>query len=353
MLTALKREEPDRVPIWELMINESVIKELYVDISYEDFVEKEDLDGITVMTDSKKKWVDSNTYYNKWGMLWRVEPSGLSYIIEGPIKTEKHLKNYTPPDPYASWRLNSLKRSVQRFIGEKAIVFLGHGAFEYSWYLLGGMDKLLINYIKNPGFVKRLSEIAWDYQIKLLESVCKVGVDIILTGDDFAGTMGPLMSPNHFEEFILPYLKKAVDIAKKYNLPFIKHTDGNIWKIIDMIVDSGIDALHPIEPLAGMDIGEVKEKYGDRICLVGNVDCSELLPNGTKEDVIEAVKETISKASPGGGHIITSSSSIHPAVKPENYKYMIDAVKKYGKYPLDPKMVEKYRNKNYINRYIK
>jgi uroporphyrinogen decarboxylase len=353
ILTALKREEPDRVPIWELIINEPVIKALHGDISYEDFVEKEDLDGITAMTDSKKKWIDSNTYYNEWGMLLRVEPSGLSYIIEGPIKTEKDLDNYKPPDPEAPWRLNSLKRIIDRFKGKKAIIFLGHGAFEYSWSLLGGMDKLFINYIKNPGFVKRISEVTWSYQSKLLENVCRAGVDILLTGDDFAGKMGPLMSPNHFRKFILPYLKKAVDIAKKYDIPFIKHTDGNIWKIIDMIVNSGINGLHPIEPLAGMNIGEVKEKYSDKICLVGNVDCSELLPNGTKQDIIEAVKETIAKASPGGGHIITSSNSIHPAVKPENYKYMIEAVRKYGRYPLDSKMVEEYRKKNYINRFIK
>lgn len=352
-LIALKRQEPDRVPVWELIIDEPAIKGLHGDISYADFIKREELDAITVVTDGKKKWLDHLTYYDEWGILWKVEPNGIAYPIGGPIKTEKDLENYRLPDPDANWRFNSLKEIVKRFKGDKAIIFLGHEVFEFSSYLLGGMDKLFPKYITDPEFVKRLSEIVWSYQSKILENAAKEGVDILLTGDDYAGHMGPLMSPTHFEEFVFPYLRKAVGVAKKYNLPFIKHTDGNLWKIIDMIVNAGIDALHPIEPLAGMDIGEIKEKYGHKIAVVGNVDCSHVLPRGNKEEIVEAVKETIAKASPGGGHILSSSNSIHPGVKPENYKYMLEAARDYGQYPLDTKMVGKYKKKNYITRFRK
>ncbi len=351
MLTALRREEPDRVPLWELLIDRPVIEALHGDASYEDFVEREGLDGITVFTDSKKRWLDSETYENEWGIIWRVGADGLAYPLEGPIKSEKDLDTYQPPDPDVEYRFESMRAAVKRFKGEKAIVFLGHEVFEYSWYLLGGLDKLFINYIKNPEFVKRLSEVVWSYQSRLLENMAQVGVDILLTGDDYAGTTGPMMSPRHYREFILPYLQKAVDIAHQHGLPFIKHTDGYLWKILDMIVDTGIDGLHPNEPLAGMDIGEVKEKYGHRIAVVGNVDCSMLLPLGTEEEVIEAVMETIAKASVGGGHILSSSNSIHPAVKPENYRAMVAAAREHGKYPLDSRMVETYRSENYIARF--
>lgn len=113
-------------------------------------------------------------------------------------------------------------------------------------------------------------------------------------------------------------------------------------------METGIDGLHPNEPVAGMDIGEVKEKYGHRITIVGNVDCSMLLPLGTEEEVIEAVKETIAKASVGGGHILSSSNSIHPAVKPENYRAMVVTARDQGKYPLDSSLVETYKSRNYI-----
>jgi len=321
MMLALERKEPDRVPVWELIINQPVISSLYGDISYADFVEREDLDG------------------------------GLSYPLDGPIKSQKDLDKYSPPDPDALRRLKTLEDYVKRFKGEKAVVFLGHEAFEFSHYLMGGMDKLFISYVLNPDLAKNLAEMISKYKCRVLKNAVEVGADILLTGDDYAGRKGPFVSPEHFKEFILPYLKKAVNVAKENNVPFIKHTDGNLWSIMDMLIEAEIDALDPIEPIAGMDIGEVKKKYKDKICVVGNVDCSQLLPFGRKEEVEEAVKETIAKASVGGGHILASSNSIHPAVNPDNYRTMLNTARRWGTYPLDQKMVEEYRGKNYIAKF--
>ena len=80
-----------------------------------------------------------------------------------------------------------------------------------------------------------------------------------------------------------------------------------------------------------MNIGEVKKKYGDSVCLIGNIDCGDLLSRKSPHEVQEAVQRTIKEAAPGGGYIISSSNAIHASVKPENYKAMIDAVKLYGK----------------------
>jgi len=351
MMAALMRKEPDRVPIWELIVDPPVIKALYGDISYADFVEREDLDGITCVEDQKRKDLGSNVYGDEWGIIWKIEPSGLSYPLEGPIKSERDLDKYRPPDPDAPWRLRTLERYVKRFKGKKAIVFLGHETFEFSHYLMGGMDKLFVSYILKPALIKQLSEMISEYKCKVLENAAKVGADALLTGDDYAGRKASFMSPNHFRQFVQPYLRKAVNVAKQNNLPFIKHTDGNLEMISDMIIDTGIDALDPIEPIAGMDIGQTKERYGERICVIGNVDCTEILPRGRKEDVEEAVKETIAKASEGGGHILASSNSIHPAVKPENYKTMIKTARKHGVYPLDPEMVKRYKTHNYIAKF--
>lgn len=353
MMTALSRREPDMVPVWELIINRPVIEALFGDISYFDFVERMDLDGVTVFEDNLAvEWLDSHTYRDEWGIVWRVEPeTGIPYRIDGPIKEERDLDNYIPPDPDADHRLKTLEEAVRRFKGEKAIVFLGHDAFEFSHYLYG-MENLLVAYITNPEFVHRLARVVVDYKKRVMERAIEMGADIVMTGDDYADRRGPIMSPDHFREFVLPYLKEMVDLAKSKGVPFIKHTDGNIWPIIDMIVETGIDGLDPLEPIAGMDIGRVKELYGDRIAVVGNVDCGELLSRGTVEEVVEAVKETIAKASPGGGHILASSNSIHPAVKPENYKAMVEAAREFGRYPIDPKLIEEYRGRNYIAKYL-
>ncbi len=367
-MAAARREQPDRVPVWELIINRPVIEALHPDLftpqqerRYErgsqgafllqaDFVERDDLDGITVFEDGRPQWLTDNTYRDEWDIVWRVPESGIPYAVGHPIQDESDLDDYTPPDPNADYRLESLRMAVERFKAERAIVFLGHDAFEFSHYLRG-LDNLLMDYVLNPDFVRRLARMVMDYKARVLQRAAQMGADVLCTGDDYAHNHGPIMSPAHFEQFVLPYLQEAVDTAHDAGLPFMKHTDGNLWPILDMIVDTGIDILDPIEPVAGMDIGRVKNLYGDRIALAGNVDCSYLLPRATPQEVREAVKETLAKGGVGGGLVLASSNSIHPSVKPENYKAMVDAAREYGRYPLDPQMVAEYSEKDYAAPY--
>jgi uroporphyrinogen decarboxylase len=302
--------------------------------------------GRTILTGTRQVVRD------EWGIIWGITDFGIPYPIDGPIKEPADLKTYTPPDPEAPHRLQSLREAVKKFKGRRAIVFLTHDGFEFPHYLRGGMENLLLDYYDDPRLAHELAEMVIDYKIRLMRRAIREGADAVVSGDDYANQHGTVMSPQHFRQFVLPYLKRSIDAAHDEGVPFIKHTDGNIWAILDDLVQAGIDALDPIEPAAGMDIGEVKAKYGDRIAVIGNVDCSFVLTRGTVEEVEEAVKETIAKASPGGGHILASSNSIHPAVKPENYKAMVEAARKFGRYPIDPELVTQYCSRNYIAKYL-
>ncbi len=370
MTALLRKGEPDRVPLWELIINEPTLS-AWGAKSLEEFVEMEDLDGITIFEDMKLEPLGTaeqkelvwrgrtiltgtrQVVRDEWGIIWGITDFGIPYPIDGPIKEPADFKTYTPPDPEAPHRLKSLREAVKKFKGRRAIVFLTHDGFEFPHYLRGGMENLLLDYYDNPRLAHELAEMVIDYKVRLMRKAIREGADAVVSGDDYANQHGTVMSPQHFREFVLPYLKRSIDAAHDEGVPFIKHTDGNIWAILDDLVQAGIDALDPIEPAAGMDIGEVKAKYGDRIAVIGNVDCSFVLTRGTVEEVEEAVKETIAKASPGGGHILASSNSIHPAVKPENYKAMVEAARKYGRYPIDPELIAQYRNRNYIAKYLK
>ena len=370
MLAAIRRESvPDRVPVWELIINRPVIEALCPDLfdarrlaRYErgsaggfmllaDFVERENLDGITVFEDMQvRRQIDADTCVDEWGITWHTVEHGIPYAVEHPIQRESDLDGYRAPDPDADYRLQSLELAVKRFKGERCIVFLGHEAFEFSHYLRG-MDNLLMDFALNPGFAQRLARTVMDYKIRVLERAADMGADVLCTGDDYAHRSAPIMSPQHFREFLLPYLQQTVNVSKAKGIPFLKHTDGNLWPILEDIVATGIDCLDPLEPIAGMDMARVKAAYGERVALAGNVDCGQLLPFGTPDEVAEAVKETIAKGAPQGGFILASSNSIHPAVKPENYRAMIKAARQFGAYPLDTDMVEKYRIKDYMARY--
>jgi len=368
-MTALRREEPDRVPLWELVINEPTLTAFGAN-SLEEFVEMEDLDGICIFEDMRLRPLESEEQeelvwrgrtihggegklvVDEWGIIWGMSEFGIPYPVDGPIKSRDDLKRYEPPNPNDEHRLKSLREAVKRFKGKKAIVFLTHDGFEFPHYLRGGMENLLSDYIEDPYMAHSVAEIVIEYKVRLMQRAIDEGADAVISGDDYATRKGLIMSPKHFREFILPYLKRSIDAAHEKGAYFIKHTDGNIWAILDDLVEAGIDAIDPLEPVAGMDIGEVKAKYGDRIAVIGNVDCSYLLCYGTVDEVVEAVKETIAKASPGGGHILASSNSIHPAVKPELYKAMVETAKEYGRYPIDEKLVAEYRSRNYIAKYI-
>jgi uroporphyrinogen decarboxylase len=142
------------------------------------------------------------------------------------------------------------------------------------------------------------------------------------------------MSPAMFREYLYPGFKRVIGAFRDLGLPVIKHSDGDIRPLLDMIVDAGISCLDPIDPMGHMDMGEMKQQYGGRIALKGNVNCAHTLAMGTEKQVVEETRDVIRKAGDGGGLILSSSNSIHSSVKPGNYLAMWNAIRTYGTYPL-------------------
>lgn len=336
---ALERKQPDRVPLFELAISEKVMQGLLPGCTYDEFNEWIGLDtaGLNRSSWSKEnaQWVDEKRglYRDDWGVIRGFGAEITSYPVEGPIKRPEDLKTYTPPDPHALGALGHLPEVVKRYKGKKAIIWIGRdGVCNPS--NLRGVEQFFQDMILNPQLVHELIEVCLSYDLPLMRRAVRAGVDIVVFGDDYAYKNGPMMSPRHFQEFILPALKRVVKAAKEEGAYVIKHSDGNIMSLIDMIVETGVDAIHPLEPVAGMDIGVVKAKYGHRIAVVGNIDCGALLSWGSRDEVRQAVKDCLRQAAPGGGHLLSSSNSIHSSVSPENYLAMVEAARDFGSYPL-------------------
>lgn len=157
------------------------------------------------------------------------------------------------------------------------------------------------------------------------------GLDGFALCSDYCFNDGPFLSPRMFGEFVTPYL---VDLIKGYRaMGFytIKHTDGDIMPIIDQLLEANPHALHSLDPQAGVDIAEVKRRYGAQVCLIGNVDCG-LLDTGTAEQVIAATRYALRHGMPGGGYIFSTSNCIYTGMPLSQYDVMLDVWRMEGNY---------------------
>ena len=336
---ALERRIPDRVPLYEAVIDEHIMQALLPGSDYYAFNEWIGLDVGSLNRSSWQRdqveYVDAEKtlFRDKWGVIRAFGPESTPYPVRGPIQEPGELKNYRPPDPEAPEALGHLPEVLARYRGKKAIVWIGRDSFFNPSYLRG-VENFLMDMVLNPGLVHELVEICLAHDIRLMERAIAAGVEVVVLGDDYADNKGPMMSPAHFKEYLLTGLKKVVDAAHQAGAYVVKHTDGNVTPLLDMIVGTGIDGLNPIEPAAGMDIGRVKSQYGDRVALIGNIDCGNLLCFGSRAEVRHAVRDCLKAAGQNGGLILASSNSIHSSVKPENYLAMVEALREFGGYPL-------------------
>ncbi len=333
---ALELREPDTVPLMEWSIAPNVREALFPGCADEsEFAELMGLDGVTAKMPAQLGGVGDlpDRFTNQWGVV--MARTAEDYApVDGPIKSAADLEGYSPPDPDNEENYEGLREVVSRFKGEKFIIWHSRAEFMTACELRGMAD-FLMDLVTDPELAHAVLRVVNEYCCRFAVRAIEAGADGVMLGDDWAHNGGPFMSPNQFEEFILPYFRNMVRTCKEAGGYVVKHCDGYVWPLMDMVVEAGIDGMNPIEPTVGMDIGAMKERYGNRICLLGNIDCGSTLSEAPVSQVVAEVKEAIRQAGPGGGYVLMSSNSIHSSVRPENYRAMVEATREFGRYPLD------------------
>jgi uroporphyrinogen decarboxylase len=354
ILTALDNHQPDKVPIFELYINEPSIVSLAqilipdqvkVEAEKDKFgsetqevmdlycilVEKLGLDATCTNFSIGIKDIGGDRGVDKYGTLYMLSEHGEPTPIDGPLKEPQDLVGFDMVSKLDSDDFATVKYVIDKVGRSKAHFVSITDPFKVSWRRRGGMQNLLTDYITRPKMVHDMARIATEFDKAAIDMIAQIGADVVTMPGDLAGEYTTIMSPKHYSEYIKPYHMEIVDYAHGKGLKIIKHTDGNVWSILDDFLEVGFDGLHPIQPQC-MEIGEVKRYLAGKMCVLGNIDCRDLLVSGTETEVDQTVRETIHKTASGGGYIISSSNSIHPNVKPENYIAMIKAAHKYGVY---------------------
>ncbi len=267
--------------------------------------------------------LSDNVTYNDDGTVFRKWASEKKGVISSWDDFERY--RFPRAEDFDYSRFEQVRRLLPDGMG---VIGQYGDIFTMTWEMMG-FERFSIALFEQPDLVRALNDKVGALVLSMFEYFAQSdAVDILWISDDIAYTNGLLVSPDTLEELFFPWLKKIGDLARAAHKPLMYHTDGVLWDVFDRIIGCGVDAIHPLEPKA-MAIAEVKQKVGDRLCLIGHVDV-DLLARGTPEQVRAQVRKNIDEAASNGGYCIGSGNSVPEYAKYENYLAMLDAAREFG-----------------------
>ena len=252
----------------------------------------------------------------------------------GPVQTRADMETVEWPDPETVDVSHMVEAAKVLPPGLGIITGVG-GVFTRTWMMMGyeHFSEMLFD---DLDFVAELAARVGRTQVAVMHRVITMpGVVAAWYGDDLAYTESLLVSPKILRRYFFPWIEELAGIAHKAGLPFIMHSDGRLWQVLDDLIALGVDALHPIEPKA-MDIYDLKRRYGQKLTIFGNVDLGYALIEGmgTPEAIRAEVRQQIKELAPGGGYGLASGAGLTRYVELENFLAMREALLEYGTYPI-------------------
>lgn len=330
ILTALRRGVPDCVPTFEWFIDVAVSRAMVDSDDTIEVVERLDLDAVNIRPDYQKRHLDEKTLVDEWQVRRQLTGDAIPALLASPIQDITCHGQYEFPAPDAPHRFATLERAMARYGDRRAVILNIRDGFSDMRDLLGYEGALMSMLLEPEAFDELLARVV-RYNLDVAAAARRrCGVQIVATTDDVANAAGLLMRPQTYHERLAPAFRQVIQGYKDLGYLVIKHCDGNIDAVVDHWIDSGIDCLDPIDPGAGYTLAQMRARYGQRICLKGNVDCTGALCSGTPEEVEAEVRQCIAGGGPGG-LILSSSNTIHRGVKPENFAAMLRAVREWGR----------------------
>lgn len=257
----------------------------------------------------------------------------VKYPMEFAIRGEADWKRYEPhmafrPERLPANAVAAYERGRQR---GQFVAFTSHASFHPVWELIG-QENELIWLCEQPALVREIALRIADLVIENYEQLKKLGIDFdgAFLADDMGFRSGPLFSRAMYREIIWPAHRRICAHLLADDTPPILHSDGDVRELIPGIIEAGFKALHPLEVKAGLDIHDLKARYGGQIAFYGNIDARVMA--GTREQMEREISTKIPAAKEGGGYIYHSDHSVPDDVCLDNYAYLVDLVREYGAY---------------------
>jgi uroporphyrinogen decarboxylase len=277
-----------------------------------------------------------STYRTPFG----VERHGYGYGMprEHPLvgATLRQVHDYPWPDP--AWMdVSAIRTEIETWQGKYAILGGDWSPFWHDAIDLVDMDNLFYLMYDDPHLVDTLHQYIVDYYVGVSQRIFDAAgdlIDIFFIGNDFGGKTGPLMSEAMFRRFILPHMKRLVDLGHDYGLKVMMHCCGGYAPLIPSLIEIGLDGLQALQPSAkGMNPAELKANFGGKMVFNGCIDTQFVLIEGTPDLVRTRTIEVMDIMMPGGGYIASPSHDfLLPETPIENIIALYDTVRDYGQY---------------------
>jgi uroporphyrinogen decarboxylase len=287
----------------------------------------------------------SDRFVDAWGITWQSQPRNHYFDMAlQPLKdaTIEDIAKHAWPETAHRCRFAGLREKARKIqeAGYAVVALSGITPFEFS-YMLRGMENWFMDLGGDPDFVHalmgKLTFLMRTGVEKLLEEAGDY-IDVVVTGDDLGGQTSPLVSTAMYREFVKPYQVELFQaIKQRSNAKIFYHSDGNIYPLLNDLIEIGVDLINPVH-VAAKDMGDtarLKREFGDRLCFNGAIDTQWVLPCGSPDDVRAEVRRRIKDLAPGGGYILSAVHCIQPDVPPENVCAMFDEAIKAGRYPIN------------------
>jgi uroporphyrinogen decarboxylase len=276
-------------------------------------------------------WESSfNLLAEAMGCTMRYPEDDVPQVTGHIVKDSSDLDKVLIPDPASSGRIPihlETVKLVKAEIGDTVPIFCYiPGPFTLAGQICG-VNRLMIATIRDTQFVKDLTKITTEASMRYVEANIHAGADVIVAADPTASAS--LISPDMFKTLASPSLEKVLDIAIDKGVVPALHVCGQTSPILELMCDTGAKILE-IDHL--VDLGKAKQQVGERVCLQGNIDPTDLLLTGTPEAVEQAVKNCIEQAAAKGRFILSSGCEIPPAAPLANIEAMVSAAKRFGRY---------------------
>lgn len=349
ILTALNRQEPDRVPM-EFSLCPSQMERFRKETGANSPSEYFEF-GIRGVGMKRTKLKNDFSQYtadfppeariDEWGIGWIKTPTSYHFEhILHPLQkatTVEEILEYPFPDLDADYRFEGLPARVselkeQGYAVTASAMAVG-GSIFWPPYKLRSMEQLLIDFMINPEIANAMLDATTKRMAVMARKYAEASVDILRLADDLGTQLAPIISLKVFRQYIKPRLAEIIKSAKsvKPDILVFFHSDGHVQEFIPDLIEIGLDVLNPVQPEC-MDPVEIKKKYGDHLAFWGTIGTQTTLPFGTKEEVRQVVKERMETVGKGGGLLIAPTHLVEPEVPWENIMALVEAVEEFGYY---------------------